>query len=52
MKTCPEVDEQWTNNDQLDLDWLKQHIPGCPVCQRVMRCMAEMFDEELDEEEE
>lgn len=52
MKTCPEVDAQWTKDNLLDLNWLEQHISGCPVCQRVMSRMAEMFEEEDEEGEE
>ena len=50
MKICPEVDREWSSGDLLDLDWLKRHIPTCPVCQRIMSQMEKMF-EELDEED-
>lgn len=43
---CPEVNAHYlANRKKLDLDWLTQHIPSCPVCQEEQRKAADMFRE-------
>lgn len=52
MTTCKIVDAKWTDANELDLNWLEEHIKTCPTCRKAMGQLADMFNEELDEEEE
>lgn len=52
MTTCKIVEVKWTDANELDLNWLEEHILTCPTCRAAMGQSAEMLDEELDDEDE
>lgn len=52
MTTCKIVDAKWTDANELDLNWLEEHILTCPTCWAAMGQLAGMLDEERDDEEE
>lgn len=50
FELCPEVDERWNGQGQIDLKWLEEHVKTCPRCQHIMRLVNQQVIPDILEE--